>query len=134
MQLDILQNTFTDHTHAVADKIGNPTRSHTDGGYTHDEGDSREAFKPSGIGQLTMVLVLYGAKQQLADNPQNINRGDHDRSTSHNSQYPMEGIGVLKRADKYRHLGHKAAQSRQTQRSQTGNYIAYRKEGHDLHR
>ena len=44
-----MQNTFTYHTHAVADEIGNPTRSHTYGGNTGDTGTDlyTEASHPS---------------------------------------------------------------------------------------
>ena len=79
------------------------------------------------------MFVLNSAEQKFADNPQNINRCNHNRSTSYDGKHSVERICMLERTDKYSHFGNEAAQSRETQRSQTGNHVTNRKERHDLH-
>ena len=79
------------------------------------------------------MFVLNRAEEQLANHAQDIYRRDNDRRTSHDREYAVEKIGVLERSYENSHLGYETAQTGESQRSQTGNYITYRQERHDLH-
>lgn len=54
----------------------------TDGGDTYNEGNCRDTLPPGSVGELQMMLVLNRAKEELSDNPQDVDGCDHDRTAS----------------------------------------------------
>ena len=101
-----------------------------------------ETLIPMRVVELAMMLVLHRAKQQFADHAKDIHRRYHNRSSRNNREGVAEKISIakhgivdcriLKRAEEYRHFGNESAQTRKTERSQTGNDVSHRQERHNL--
>ena len=86
-----------------------------DGSNADDESDGGCALPPGGVGEREVVLVLDGTEEELAHNAEDINRGDHDGAAGEDSEYTMEGVGVLKRAYKDGHLCYEARKTGETE-------------------
>lgn len=66
----------------------------TDTGNTYNECYGRETFPPRGIGELTMVIVVNRAKEELAYNTENVYRSNHDRAASDKGEHQAERTGT----------------------------------------
>ena len=79
------------------------------------------------------MLIGTGTVKYLAYQTQDVDRRDDNTAAGDHGPRAMEHVGMLEGTVEDGHLGHKAAQARQTQVGQTGNDIADGEERHNLH-
>ena len=87
--------------------------------YAEYESHCREAFKPCCISQGKVMLILHRTEKKLADNSQDVDCRDYNRTCGCNHEYPVEEIRILERAEEDCHLCHEAGETRETQRCET---------------